>query len=530
MTISVSHKELDILSPAVKSFIFNEAETKFLQIPNDFSKVKEQIELKKGFTQNQRNILADEMERQYSFLSESEKINSLVWKNIQLLRQSNSYTLTTGQQIHIFLGPMYVPHKIMSAVANCIKLKEENPEYEFIPIFWMATEDHDFEEIRSVKLWNKEFVWNEEAGGATGELSCNNILPIIEQIRSSFNLKAEENEILTVFERFYSNSQNLSEATAKIVNHFYGQFGVIALDANKGVLKNFFKPFIIKELEEGFAYQSVKSFSEIIKSKGIETQIGARDTALFLFEKGKRERIDRIDKETFKLSPSGKLYSKQDLIELTENHPELFSPNVALRPLYEEVILPNLAYFGGAGEIAYWFQLKELFKQSDIPYPILMLRKMAVYLTDKLIHSWEELGFETKEILLSPGTFQEVMADKITGNSQYIRLENEFELFIQKICDTSYSIDPHSVKSIKTVSKDWKKNLKSHFDNLAQKITEQNASRIRKIEKIRSVVYPDKKIQERELSFLEFKIREVNNKHIFQDTYLNSLEISVHTD
>lgn len=530
MIYSVSHQELDILSTFVKSFIFNEKTTEFLQIKNDFSKVKEQIELRKGFNQIQRNVLADEMEKQYSFLTEKEKTDSAVWNNIQLLREQNSYTLTTGQQIHIFLGPMYVPHKIMSTVSNCLKLKEEYPEFNFIPIFWMATEDHDFEEIRSVKLWNKEFVWQEESGGATGALSCRNILNVIEQIRSSFNLKPEENSILSIFETFYSNSNTLSEATIKIINHFYGQYGVIAFDANKKSLKEYFTPYIIKELKEGFTYKAVKSFSDVIKNKGFNTQIGARDTALFLFVNNKRERIDRVDNDNFKLHPSGRIYTTTELLQIVESNPELFSPNVALRPLFEEVILPNLAYFGGAGEVAYWFQLKNVFEQCNIPMPILILRNMAVYISGKSLKAWEELGFSVNELLLSSDTFQKILTEKIASNSTYLHIEQEFEAFIQKICDTTYQIDSQSVKSIKSSTKEWKKSLKSHFDTLEAKILEQNTSKIKKIEKIRSIIYTENTLQERTFSFLEHCFKANIGKDYLQDTYTNNTNIDVIVD
>lgn len=504
MSIAVSHKDIDILSDFVKSFIFNESDTDFLPIKNDFSHLAQHIEHREDFSQHQRNVLVDVLEQQYCFLSNDDKQKSLVWHNIQLLKNSSTYTLTTGQQIHIFLGPMYVPHKILSAVANCKKLKEQHPNMDFVPIFWMATEDHDFEEIRSVKLWNKNFVWDEASGGAIGNLSCQHIIPIIEEIKTSFNLGEFERSCLNVFEQFYSESATLAEATTKIVNYFFGQYGVIALDANNKRLKEFFKPFIVKEIKESFAYQAVKTFSEKIKLHGFDTQIGARDTSLFLFDNNKRERIDRIENDKFKLVPSGKIYSQNDLLELAETNPQLFSPNVALRPLYEEVILPNIAYFGGAGELAYWFQLVDVFAKADIPFPILMLRKMAVYFNSKSMSAWNELGFTEEDLLQSVQKFTSILNEKITGQSQYAELEADLDVLIQRSCDVSFAIDPQSVKSLKALAKMWKKDLKSHFDSLSQKIIERNNQKISKAWKLKNMIFPENDLQERNLSFLEF--------------------------
>lgn len=529
MSIQVSHKNLTLLPKLVKHFVLGEKEADFLQIPNSISAIEEIISAKSSFDQNKREVLVSELEKQYAFIPSKERESNQVWKNIQSLKNKDSYTITTGQQIHIFLGPMYVPHKILSTIALCEELKKSHPKYNYIPVFWMATEDHDFEEISSVKIWNKEFFWDEEHGGATGEINPIKINEIVKEIKNTFTLKSNELEVLDIFENIYATSSTLAEATCKLVHHFWGDKGIVCIDANKKIFKEIFKIIIAEEVSNSLAFKAVKNQSEKIKLHGFETQINPRETSLFMFNNNKRERLDKMNDTLFRIEPSGKEFSKEEILTLIEENPEVFSPNVATRPLFQETILPNLAYIGGAGELSYWFQLKDLFQKAKIHFPILRLRKMVVYINEITLKNWEELGFELEELFVSQNNFEEIVAHKIGVSAQKNMIERELDELVQRICNLSYEIDPKSVKDIKSEGKVWKKNINEHFNRLQEKTLEYNELKLKKANKIRKSVFPDNIFQERSLSFLEYMFKQmliVDNPSV---NYVDNQNIEIHT-
>ncbi|MGE4347240.1 MAG: bacillithiol biosynthesis BshC, partial [Flavobacteriaceae bacterium] len=197
---------------------------------------KLQIEEKKNFSQKNRNVLADSLLNQYKNFALSE--NTL--QNIELLKNSNTFTITTGHQLNLFTGHLYFLYKIVSVINLSKELKSEHPNYNFVPVFWMATEDHDFEEINHFYLHGKKITWNREAGGAVGELDTQGLNEVFKVFSDEIGTSKNAEYLKTLFENAYLKHDNLTDATRFLVNELFSEYGLVILDGNDKSLKSLF--------------------------------------------------------------------------------------------------------------------------------------------------------------------------------------------------------------------------------------------------------------------------------------------------
>ncbi|MDX5436693.1 MAG: bacillithiol biosynthesis cysteine-adding enzyme BshC, partial [Pontibacter sp.] len=301
----------------------------------------------KSFSEAQRQTLHQALQEQYTSIAE---VNPKVQQHIELLLQTNTYTVTTGHQLNIFTGPLYFVYKIVTAIKTCRQLKEQYPDYNCVPVYWMATEDHDFAEINHFSLFGKKYTWETDQTGAVGRFST----------ESMAQLLAELPEAYPVFEEAYRNSKNLADATRAITHALFGEYGLVSIDGDDKLLKRAMIPVVEQELTDQLSNRLVEETSAQLEELGYKPQVYSREINLFYLTDTLRERIVQ-EGGKYKVLNTDLSYTLEELQQEAQEHPERFSPNVILRPLYEELILPNLAYIGGGAEVAYWFQLKELF-------------------------------------------------------------------------------------------------------------------------------------------------------------------------
>ena len=288
--------------------------------------------------------------------------------NLELLGQATTFTVTTGHQLNLFTGPLYFVYKIVSAIKLSRQLKEAYPQYDFVPVYWLATEDHDFAEINSFPLFGKTYAWSGPGGeaglgGAVGRLPLQGLE---EELLSQL-----PPEVPAAFKDAYASSRTLSEATRRLATSLFGEFGLVCLDADRPALKQALGPVLARELQEQVSNQAVQATNERLTAAGYKPQVYSRPLNLFFFtDADKRERLEPATGD-----------AQAERLALAAAHPERFSPNVVLRPLYQELLLPNVAYIGGGAEVAYWFQLKDVFAAFGVPFPIVLPRNSALYLS-----------------------------------------------------------------------------------------------------------------------------------------------------
>ncbi|MBC7862500.1 MAG: bacillithiol biosynthesis cysteine-adding enzyme BshC [Bacteroidia bacterium] len=300
--------------------------------------------------------------------------------NIGFLKSITTFTVTTGHQLCLFTGPLYFIYKIVSAINLCKTLKENFPDKNFVPVYWMASEDHDFEEINHVNVFGKKITWNSSQKGSVGEFSTEGLQEVITELQTILGDNEKSNELIQLFEKAYTQRHNLTDATRYLVNELFGEYGIVILDGNDPELKQLFKEEFKKDIFENTPFTVVNKTIDELK-KNYSAQVTPREINVFYKDKGIRERIEKQG-ERFVVLNTEISFSKEELENIIENSPEKLSPNVVLRPLYQQMILPNIAYVGGPGELAYWLEYKTLFEFFKISFPILMPRNF-VMLFDK---------------------------------------------------------------------------------------------------------------------------------------------------
>jgi len=374
----INRKTTHFFSSLANDLVYRQEELKdFIQHPFSSDNFAKQIAVKGShFSAGHRAVLVQEWKKQYTGVNDP-----IAQKQLELLEDTRTFTVTTGHQLNLFTGPLYFIYKIFHVVKLAQSLKKAHPEYNFVPVYWMASEDHDFEEINHFQLFHQRISWETEQGGAVGRFEIKDFEEVRKQLQDKFQ---NDTDFVNWMLSFYEDGQTLARATFQLVHELLGKYGVLILDADRKELKTLFVPVLQKEITEQFSSLAVENTSDKLADKGYKTQVHPREINLFYLEKNKRSRIVYSEGKGYQLGED--FYTKEDILQLIEDHPERFSPNVVLRPVYQEVILPNLCYVGGGGEMAYWLQLKGVFDALTLPYPIVQVRN-SIHLIDSYLNS-----------------------------------------------------------------------------------------------------------------------------------------------
>lgn len=426
---------------------------------------QKQLKLKADFPAAHRKVLVDVLSEQYK----NQEISDATHTNIQLLNKENTYTITTGHQLNLASGPLYVIYKILSAINLTEELKIAFKDYYFVPVFWMATEDHDFEEINHFHIGDESFRWESNQTGAVGEFTLDGIQTILDELHKKFKYSSEVSSFIEVLEKAYAQP-NLSKANRYLINELLGTYGLVILDANHPKLKSLFKKQIHSEFKNQSGFKNVTQTNEYLK-KNYNGLVNPREFNLFYKKDSIRERII-FKNQHFEVLNSSIRFKVDELLNELEQHPEYFSPNVLMRPLYQEVILPNLAYIGGGGEIAYWLELKRYFDAEHVVFPILMVRNSLLVLDEKQSEKVARLGMNAYDLVLPQDNviknlIKKQSLSKFDFSEQKQFLEQQFKKLAELVAQTDYSfkgaVDAQRAKQLKGLEKLEKRWLKAEL-------------------------------------------------------------------
>ncbi len=454
----------------------------------------------KAISCNKREILVSVLEAQYAQINASET----TLNNIKLLNNSNTFTITTGHQLNLFSGPLYFLYKIISTINLTKELKAKYPSQNFVPIYWMATEDHDFDEINYFNFKGRKFRWNTESTGPVGRLSTEGLAEFFEVYAQELGSGKNAETIKKLFQESYLNHSTLADATRFLANELFGEYGLVILDADDLDLKRTFIPCIKEELTKQTSYKKVSETIEKLKNYTI--QVNPREINLFYMEDNLRERII-LENGIYKVNNTQTAFSETEILELVESHPEKFSPNVIMRPLYQEVILPNLCYIGGGGEIAYWLELKSFFDAVKVTFPILLLRNSVLLATEKQAKKADTLGLTWKDLFSKQSDLvntktAELSEFPIDFSIQKEHLQKQFEdlLAIANQTDKSFlgAVKAQEAKQIRGLENLEKRLLKAQKRN--------HSATLDRITNLQNELFPNKSLQERQANFSEFYI------------------------
>lgn len=444
--------------------------------------------------------ILDEQARQVKNTSEASFIN------IQKLSQKNTFTVTTGHQLCLFTGPLYFIYKILSAINLAERLKTRFPDLDFVPVYWMASEDHDFEEINHFHSSGKTIRWKSSQTGGVGNFKTDELKKLLPQIQELFGRSENADYLSALFEDAYLKHGSLSDATRFLANALFGNYGLVTLDGNERSFKQQFVDEFRKDIFENSAQKLVTSSITQLEAIGYTSQVNPRPINCFFLEEGLRTRIEK-NGDVYNLVGTRRSFTKPELEAIIETSPEKISPNVVLRPLYQQVILPNLAYVGGPGELAYWLEFKNLFDKSGVLFPILLPRNFVTFADKHSLNKINQLGFLLAD-LFKPE--QELIKELQVKKDTVFNLDREKS----QISEFYAAIMDQVIKTDKTLSGSVAAELKrtlNGFDRINAKtnrsIRRKLETEINQLSAAKERLFPNNVPQERYENFSSLYIR-----------------------
>ena len=446
---------------------------------------------KKQFNKEKRSVLVDALKKQHADYP-------AIQNRIDLFSNENTFSVTTGHQLCLATGPLYFIYKIASACSLARMLNEKDPSKKYIPVYWMASEDHDAEEINHAYFFNKKIVWETEQKGAVGRFELSDIKGFIDAIKIVLGENEKQIQWNEVLEKSYQ-AKTLADATRSLVYSIFGENELVIIDADDRQLKTVFAPILKNEILNRGSFDKVIAANTQLEKLGVKSQVMPREINLFYLDHQSRERI----KYEGNYQIGGTVFQPETLIEEIQTKPEKFSPNVVLRPVYQECILPNIAYIGGPGELAYWHQLKGVFELYEIPFPELVLRDSALLLTSGFMKRLHKLQLEVADLFGDKNQIIEAWI-KDAGLFDLEEEKKALEELFNQVVAKAERADQTLTGSAQA---EGKKILNS-FENLEKKITKAFKARedqkIQQLEKLWSEVFPDGIPQERHDNFFQF--------------------------
>jgi bacillithiol biosynthesis cysteine-adding enzyme BshC len=464
-------------------------------IGHTFSKENFRHQLKEkssNYSGEIRHVIAEHIS--HSYLNRS--CSATLRKNIGAFSSDTTFTVTTGHQLSLFTGPIFTLYKILHVIRLTEELTKEYPEYTFVPVFWMASEDHDFEEVQTTTIFNRALTWNSDQQGPVGRFGLNEFDTIKKDVCAFFENHpgCEAQALLDAYD-----GKNYGEATFNIFHALFDQYGLVIIDGDHASLKSLFRPILEKELKEQFSHRAVMKTNAQLEKEGLKLQVTARELNLFYIEDQFRERILHLE-DSFFIEGKGK-FSLEQMMDELKNHPERFSPNVILRPVYQETILPNLCYVGGVGELSYWLQLKDVFHAVSLTYPLIQARTSMLWIdaaTSKKMHKTEIVLEDLfKDIHVVKTHFLHMLA---SGDLDFETIEGVVEQLKAMLLEKVMQVDSSMESFAKAEMVKLEKQISLVKEKLAKTVKQKHDAVFLSIDQIFERLFPKGGLQERVLN------------------------------
>ncbi|MCY7352955.1 MAG: bacillithiol biosynthesis cysteine-adding enzyme BshC [Cytophagaceae bacterium] len=440
----------------------------------------------KTFDAAKRRTLVDVLQRQYAGLPNP--------PDFQVLLDEKTFTVTTGHQLNLCTGPLYVAYKLLTVNNLAKKLAAHFPDYRFVPVYWMASEDHDFAEINHVSLSGKTYTWETEQTGAVGRMTT-------QELGELFAVIPEK---LEVFERCYAQQPTLASAVRAYLHELFGAEGLVCLDADDRDLKAQFADVMRDDVRYHNTYRLVGETTKRLESLGYKSQITPREINFFYLANGLRERLIPTH-DGYEVLDTGLRFLPEELDELIADEPEHLSPNVILRPLYQEVILPNLAYIGGPSEVPYWLQLKGVFDYYQVPFPLLMPRNFALVLNPSTARRVQNLNLSAEDLFKEEAALRKSFVKRHAEHDLEVDGETaRFDQLFTHLYNKAIAIDPTLGGAVRADRQRLFNRLEWLEKRLIRAEARQQEIGLRHLAELKAHLFPDGSAQERVENLMNF--------------------------
>jgi bacillithiol synthase len=496
---SLSYSQTGYFSKIITDYL-NQAESlrPFFSYSVSKAGLEQAIVARKQF-KTDRNLLVAGLKNQYKDMEVSPEVSH----NIALLGSDNCFTVTTAHQPAIFTGNLYFIYKILHTIRLSKYLATTFPANQFVPIFYMGSEDADLEELGKIYLEAEPLVWETSQRGAVGRMQTKGLEKIIQRIEGTYLIQPHGADLLRLLKSCYLNSATVQLATFRLVHALFARFGLVVLIPDREEFKRPLLPIFEDDLFKHTPQTIVKRTTESLAHQ-YKVQANPRDINLFYLKDDLRGRIEKVE-SGFKVHDSDLVFTERELKQELQTYPGRFSPNVILRGLMQETILPNVAFIGGGGETAYWLELKDLFNHYQVPFPVLILRNSFLIVEKKWRDKLTKFGLSPAYLFLSEEDLLTKWAKSQSNNtldlSKEMQEATDFYLRLQGLVQ---GIDPTLSQFVEALQAKAIKPLKMLEKKMLRAEKRKYVDHGRIIHKMKDGLFPLNNLQERVDNFIPY--------------------------
>lgn len=439
-------------------------------------------------------------------------------QNASLLRRSTTFAVITGQQVGLFGGPLYTVYKTITAIQLAARLKQKFPANDFVPVFWLEGEDHDFDEM------NKVSVPGHDAGVSIveylpgGERPERNMGPVGEIVFDEWISKAIDTlegilpkteftpPLLATLRSCYQQGKTFNQAFASWMSHLFHDAGLVFISLNHPKLKRLLSPMFERELSEFPAVSQLVITQSARLEQSYHAQIKTKSINLFLFHKGGRYLIEPREHD-FSLRGTRHFLTRDELLAIAREQPELLSPNVVLRPVAQDAIFPTVAYVAGPGEIAYQAQLQPVYSHFGVTRPVIYPRASVSIIEERVSRIMEKFGLELEEFFGD----REALIAKVVRQLSEVKIDELFDTAGKNVAAALTElrfgiaeVDPTLLGALDNTTSKITQSIKLLHDKTAGAQQRQHETSVRQIDRAIGSLLPDGTMQEREFNIVHF--------------------------
>ncbi|MEM8584735.1 MAG: bacillithiol biosynthesis cysteine-adding enzyme BshC, partial [Bacteroidota bacterium] len=428
---------------------------------------------------------------------------------IEALGSKHGFSVITAHQPSLFTGPLYFIYKICSCINLARQLNSAYPDRTVVPVFITGGEDHDFEEINHLHLYGKTISWQEDQGGPVGKLPTSSLTPVLEELKG---ILGDRETALHIFERIqkhFTEQAHYGPATVAFVHDLFSRFGLVVADMSRVAFKQAFISHIKKEIFEQPSQALIEATQATLDKQGFGAQAHAREINFFYLQQGRRDRIALNEAGHYEVIDTELRFTPEELHREIDKNPERFSPNVVMRPIYQETIFPNLAYIGGGGELAYWLERQSQFEDFGVNFPMLIRRNSVLWIDRGSQKKMDKLGLTVQDLTEDADLIIRRFVEEQSDNELSLAEElDQLQQLFNSIAEKAKQIDPTLAKAVKAEHARQAKTIENLEGRLRRTEKQRFDTAMNQIRGLRDKLFPNNGLQERYDNFLGIYLQE----------------------
>lgn len=512
--MNLTYQDLKETTDLFRDFIYNFEKVESFYSGNfrkieSFEKCRADLSKRKYF----RNEIASILERQNSEWGAS----SQTLKNISYLKDDQTGVVFTGQQVGIWGGPLFTVYKAISDLKLAAWLSEKL-KTKVIPLFWLATDDHDFLEVNHIYLLDPQSQvikieykpttdWN---GKPVAKVVLDESINVFSKtVNENLSETKYKNEISGKLNEFYKEGEHLSTAFARWLVFLLGKYGLVLVNPADEDLKRLAAPIFEKEIEQNGKLENIfRATNTKLEQNKYHQQIKKKEGYLNIFlDNGQRSTV-RKERDVFVVETTQEKYTAEQIRKLLNQKPNLFSPNVVLRPVVQSYLFPTLAYIGGPSEVAYFAQLKELHKALEVNMPVVYPRAAVTLLERKTLEITRKYNLDIKDILTQDieSVINQVMEKTLPPDweENFIKTQAEIRQKFEKLEQDVIQLEPTLKETFATTKGKIDFELNKLKEKYFQAYKRKNKVVREQLYKVKNHLYPENDLQERKFNMVYY--------------------------